>query len=41
MEAGHKSLNLVNVGVFFSADRTSGYLILAVLGDFQKSAVRV
>ena len=38
-ETGHKSLNLVIAGVFSSADRASRYSILAVLMNFQKSAV--
>ena len=41
MKAGHKSRNLVNVGGFFSADRTSRYPFSAVLRNFQKSAVRL
>ena len=41
MKAGHKSRNLVNVGGFFSADRTSQYLSLAVLRNLQKSVVRL
>ena len=36
-----KSRNLVNVGGFFSADRTSRYPFSAVLRNFQKSAVRL
>ena len=36
-KAGHKSRNLVNVGGFFSADRTSRYPFSAVLRNFQKS----
>ena len=40
-KAGHKSCNLVNVGGFFSADRTSRYPFSAVLRNLQKSAVRL
>ena len=40
-KARHKSHNLLNVGIFFSADWMSPYPVLAVLRYFQKSAVRL
>ena len=40
MEAGHKSHNLVNVGVFFlQTERLDPFLV--VLRNFLKSAVRL